>query len=144
MYHLIGIYSQFLHLWELPTSSVLHTAQSVLGHGVSFHSIPQLQSHSVGNHTSAASNSNRGKIQQTAGWKEKSHFLKNLGNLCFKIQLALPPCCDYTVLNKHNFPEYSGIPYETHGAGTGRQRSWHHIVGLDDQSEQKFGFFFFL
>lgn len=74
MLHLTGIQSQFLHLWELPTPSVLHAAQSVLGHRVSFHSIPQLQPHSAENHTSAASNSNKGKIQQTAGWKGKSDF----------------------------------------------------------------------
>lgn len=57
--------------------------------------------------------------------KRKIWLLKDLGILCLKFQLVLPPYCDYMVLNKYNFPEYSGIPYETHEAGTSRQRSWH-------------------
>lgn len=47
------------------------------------------------------------------------------------------------VLNEYKFPEYSGIPYETQEAGTSRDPGTH-IVGVDDQSEQKSGSFFFL
>lgn len=47
------------------------------------------------------------------------------------------------VLNEYHFPEYSGIPYETQEAGTSRDPGTH-IAGVDDQSEQKSGSFFFL
>lgn len=52
-------------LLELPASSILLIVQSVLGHRVSFHSIQELQSCGIQNHTSAASNSKKDKIQQT-------------------------------------------------------------------------------
>lgn len=61
--------------------------------------------------------------------KRKIWLLKNLEVSCLKSQVTLPSCCDYTVL-KCNFPEYSCMPYETHDAGTGRQRCCHQHSGV--------------